>query len=133
MANALYPKAKEQLLQGGINLMSGTVKVALIDTATYTYADTHEFLSDVTGVIGTPQTLASKSVTNGVFDAADVSFSAVVGPTAEALLLFIDSGTPSTSRLIMYQDTGVTGLPVTPNGGDINLVFDSGPDKIFAL
>lgn len=133
MANAIYPKAKEQFLQGGINLSSGTVKVALIDTGTYTYSSAHEFFSSVSGVVGTPQTLASKAFTNGVFDAADVTFPAVTGATAEALLIYVDTGVAGTSRLIMFQDTGVTGLPVTPNGGDINLVFDNGANKIFAL
>lgn len=133
MANAIYPKAKEQMLQGGINLSSGTVKVALIDTGTYTYSAAHEFFSSVSGVVGTPQTLNTKTFTNGVFDAADVTFPAVTGATAEALIVYIDTGVAGTSRLILFQDTGVTGLPVTPNGGDINLVFDNGANKIFAL
>ena len=131
MANAIYPKFKEQALQGGVNLSSGTVKVALVDTGTYTYSAAHEFFSSISGVIGTPQTLASKTFANGVFDAADVAFPAVTGNTAEALVFYIDTGTPATSRLIAYQDTGVTGLPVTPNGGNINLAFDA--TGIFAL
>lgn len=135
MANAIYPKYKEAILQSAANsnMSTGTVKVALIDTGTYTYSSAHEFFSSVTGVIGTPQTLASKTFTNGVFDAADVTFPAVTGNNAEALLFYIDTGTAGTSRLIMFQDTGVTGLPVLPNGGDINLVFDNGANKIFAL
>lgn len=133
MANAIYPKAKEQFLQGGINMSSATIKVALVDTGTYTYSSAHEFLSSVSGIVGTAQTLGSKTFTNGVFDAADVTFPAVTGATAEALLIYVDTGTAGTSRLILFQDTGVTGLPVTPNGGDINLVFDNGANKIFAL
>jgi hypothetical protein len=133
MANAIYPKAKEQFLQAGINMSSATIKVALVDTGTYTYSAAHEFLSSVSGIVGTAQTLGSKAFTNGVFDAADVTFPAVTGNTAEALLIYVDTGVAGTSRLILFQDTGVTGLPVTPNGGDINLVFDNGANKIFAL
>lgn len=133
MANAIYPKAKEQMLQGGINLSTGAVKVALIDTGTYTYSAAHEFFSSVTGVVGTPVALTTKTFVNGVFDADDVTFTSVSGATAEALLLYIDTGTAGTSRLILFQDTGVTGLPVTPNSGNINLVFDNGANKIFAL
>jgi hypothetical protein len=34
----------------------------------------------------------------------------------------VDTGTPTTDRLICYLDSAnVTGLPVTPNGGDITL------------
>lgn len=131
MANALYPKAKEQMLQGGINMSSGTVKIALVDTGTYTYSAAHQFFSSLTGVIGTPQTLGTKTFTNGVFDAADVTFSAVTGNNAEALVVYIDTGTAGTSPLIMFQDTGVTGLPVLPNGGDITVTFNA--SGIFAL
>jgi hypothetical protein len=133
MANAIYPKAKEQLMQAGINMSSGTVKVALVDTGTYTYSSTHQYLSSLTGVQGTAQTLASKTFTNGVFDAADVTFTAVTGVSAEALVIYVDTGVAGTSPLIMYQDTGVTGLPVTPNGGDINVVWDNGTNRIVAL
>lgn len=134
MANAIYPKAKEQMLQGGLNLSAGTVRVALVDLGTYTYDAAHEFYSSVeAAVVGTPQTLASKTFVDGVFDAADVTFTAVTGATVEALVAFIDTGSAATSRLVFFQDTGVTGLPVTPNGGDITVVFDSGANRIFAL
>ncbi len=127
MANAIYPKYKEALLNGGANtnMSSGTVKVALIDTGTYTYSAAHDFLDDVTGRIGTDQTLGSKTFTNGVFDAADSTFTAVSGASVEALLIYIDTGTASTSRLVAFLDTGITGLPLTPNGGDINVTYDA--------
>lgn len=135
MANAIYPKYKEAILQSAANsnMSTGTVKVALIDLGTYTYSAAHEFFSSVSGVVGTPQTLTTKTFTNGVFDADDVTFPTVTGATAEALIIYIDTGTAGTSRLILFQDTNVTGLPVTPNGGDINLVFDNGANRIFAL
>lgn len=132
MASAIYPKAKEQMLQGGINLSSGTVKVALIDTGTYTYSAAHEFYSSVSGVVGTPGTIGTKTFTSGVFDGDDVTFTAVSGSSVEALIIYIDTGVAGTSRLIAYIDSG-TGLPVTPNGGNINIVWDSGSNKIFAL
>ena len=133
MANAIYPKYKEAILQSAANsnMASGTVKVALVDTGTYSYSATHEFQSSLTGVVGTPQTIGSKTLTNGVFDAADVTFPTVSGNNAEALVIFIDTGTPGTSRLIAYIDTGVTGLPVTPNGGDIGVTWNA--SGIFAL
>jgi len=44
----------------------------------------------------------------------------VSGTTAEALVIFIkNAGANTTWRLVAYIDTGVTGLPVTPNGGNI--------------
>ena len=134
MANALYPSFKELLLGGDIDLAADTIKVALIDTGTYTYSSAHDFYNDVSaGVVGTPQTLGSKSITAGVFDAADVTYTAVSGSTVEAYIIYKDTGNVATSPLIAYLDTGQTGLPVTPNGGDITITFDSGASKIFAL
>jgi len=60
-----------------------------------------------------------------LFDAADISYPAVTGDPAEALILYIDTGVEATSPLVMYMDTGVTGLPVTPNGGDINVTWNA--------
>ena len=133
MANNIYPKYKEALLQSSANSsLTATVKVALVDTGTYTYSASHEFLTSLTGRVGTDQTIgATKSYTNGVFDGGDVTFPAVTGNSAEALVIYVDTGVAGTSRLGAYIDTGVTGLPVTPNGGDIGVVWNA--SGIFAL
>ena len=132
MANAIYPKWKEAISQASANsALTGTVKVALVDTGTYTYSAAHEFLSSLSGRVGTDQTIGSKTYTNGVFDGADVTFSAVSGDSVEALVIYIDTGVAGTSRLVAYIDTGVTGLPVTPNGGDISVTWNA--SGIFAL
>lgn len=127
MANAIYPKWKEALLQASSNsALTGTVKAALIDTGVYTYSAAHDFWDDASaGVIGTPQTIATHTYTNGVFDGDNVTFTAVSGASVEAIIIYLDTGTPATSRLIAYLDTGVTGLPVTPNGGDIPITWDA--------
>jgi uncharacterized protein YigE (DUF2233 family) len=46
-------------------------------------------------------------------------------------VIYIDTGTAGTSPLVAYIDTGVTGLPVTPNGGNINVTWNA--SGIFAL
>jgi hypothetical protein len=133
MANALYPKWKEQLLQftANNNLSAGTVKVALV-TAGYTYSSANQFYSSVSAsVVGTPQTIGSKTFTNGVFDGADVIFTTVTGSQVVALVLYIDTGVAGTSPLVAFIDTGVTNLPVTPNGGDITITWNA--SGIFAL
>ena len=71
-------------------------------------------------------------MTDGVADAADVTWSSVTGDECEAIVLYKHTGTESTSRLIAYIDSA-TGLPVTPNGGDIKVEWDNGSDKIFQL
>lgn len=127
MANAIYPLYKQALLDASANtdLNDGTVKVALIDTGTYSYNSTHEFYSSVSGVVGTPQTIANTTVANGLFDGDNVTFTAVTGNSVEALLIYIDTGSAATSRLVAWIDTSVTGLPVTPNGGDIAISWNA--------
>lgn len=127
MANAIYPKYKEALLNGSANtnMSSGTVKIALVDTGTYTYSAAHEFQTSLTGTVGTAPTLGTKTFTNGAFDFADPTWSAVSGSSAEALVVYIDTGSSATSRLVAYIDTGVTGLPVTPSGSDITLAVNA--------
>lgn len=129
MANAIYPKWKEAVAQASANSsLGGTVKAVLIDTADYTYSAAHEFYDAAgiaTGAVGTPQTIGTKTYTNGTFDGDNVTFSAVTGDPCEAILIFIDTGVAATSRLVAYIDTGVTGLPVTPNGGDITITWDA--------
>lgn len=123
MANALYPSFKKALLDGDIALDTSNVKVVLIDLADYTYSSAHDFLDDVLAAarVATSGNLASKTTTGGTFDSADPVFTAATGDVSEALILYVDSGVDATSYLIAFYDTGVTGLPVTPNGGDINV------------
>lgn len=129
MANLLYPKFKEVLISGATNenLSSGNVKAVLVDGADYTYSATHQFLSDITGVgrVATSPNLASKTVAAGVFDSADFTFTAVSGDPSEIIVLYVDTGTAATSPLVAYYDTGITGIPVTPNGGDINVAVNA--------
>lgn len=129
MANLIYPKAKEGLISGGanLNLSAGNVKAVLVDAADYTYSAAHQFLSDITGVgrVATSANLGTKTVANGVFDTADFSFTAVTGDQSEILVLYVDSGSAATSPLIAYYDTSITGIPVTPNGGDIAITVNA--------
>jgi hypothetical protein len=133
MANALYPKAKEAFLNGSINMVANTVTIALVDTGVYTYSSAHQYRNEVANnAVISSTTLSNKTITNGVFDADDATFSSVTGANCEALLIFQDTGVQSTSRLIAYIDSA-TGLPILPNGGDISVAFSSGSSKIFAL
>lgn len=129
MANAIYPKWKEAVIQGSANSsLAGNVKAILVDTADYTYNAAHDFLDDVPGaaIVATSANLGTKTYTNGTFDTADFTFTAVTGDVSEALIIYIDTGSAATSRLVCYRDTNVTGLPVTPNGGDITVSVPSG-------
>ena len=123
MANTFYPKAKENLLKGNIDVLNDTIKVALIDTGTYTYNVLHEAYDDLSGVVGTPTTLANVALDVNSIGGDNVTFDSVTGSTVEAVVIYKDSGTPATSYLIAYIDT-ITNSPIVPNGGDLTVVWD---------
>lgn len=141
MANAVFPKAKEGFLDGSIDLDTAVIKVALVRG--YTYNSAHEFVSDVEGVgtvHATSGALQNIDVTNGVFDADDITFTTPATDTNQHSLLIFQSSAvgggsdvgSSSQRLIAWIDTG-TGVPIVPAGGDITVQWDSGANKIFSL
>lgn len=135
MANTLYDFARQRFLEAQINWMTDTIKVLLVDTGAYTpQTSVHQYLSDIptSARIAGPVTLTSKATTGGAADAADVTFTAVSGASIESIIIYADTGTESTSPLIAYIDTA-TGLPITPNGGDIIVTWDNGTNKIFKV
>lgn len=139
MANALFDNARELFLTAGLDWTAGTIKACLVDTGTYTVnLSAHNYLGDgvsaaiVGGANGRSANLASRTATDGAADAADVTFSTITGVSIEAIVLYRDTGVDATSELIAYIDTA-TGLPITPNGGDIIVTWDNGANKIFKL
>lgn len=135
MANALYAKGKQALLQADIDWLVDDIKVVLVDAADYTpNLATDDFLADIAGagIVATSANLSGKTATDGVADANDVTFTAVTGDQSEYLVIYKDTGSAATSPLIAFIDTA-TGLPVTPNGGDIVVQWDNGANRIFSL
>ena len=137
MANALYDKGREAFLNADIDWLVDNIKLVLVDAADYTpNLATHQFLSDIPSGAReeTSANLSGKSSTNGIADAADLSpaFPSAAGDPCEYLAIYKDTGVATTSPLIALLDTA-TGLPITLNGGDINVVFDNGTNKIFKL
>jgi hypothetical protein len=142
MANSLFDPGREGFLDGTIDYDTAVMKVTLIRA--YTFSAAHKFVSDVTGaggvLHGTPGTLASKTVTSGVADAADLTFSAVAANASNhSLLLYQASAVTggadvaaTAQRVIAFIDTG-TNFPIVPNGGDVTIAWDNGANKIFKL
>lgn len=135
MANALYDLGRQAFLEGSIAWLTANIKAVLVDSGAYTRnLTTDQYLSDIPGGarIATSSNLSGKTSTSGVADADDVTFSSVSGVQSEYVVLYKDTGTASTSPLICCIDTA-TGLPVTPSGGNITVVWSSGSSKIFKL
>ena len=135
MANTLYDYCRQRFLESQINWMTDTIKVYLVSTGAYTpQTAVHQYLADipVSARIAGPVTLTAKATTGGAADAADCTFASVSGATINAIVVYKDTGTEATSPLIAYIDTA-TGLPITPNGGDIIVTWDNGVNKIFRV
>jgi len=138
MANVLYPVWKQELLQAGANTsLAGTVRQTFVDvTSAYAYSSAHDFVDDLGAndnpSYGATPALAAKTFANGTFDAADTTTSALSG-AAElgGIVLYVDSGSEGTSRLVQYLDTSITGMPFTPSGGDVTVQWNA--SGIFTL
>ena len=126
MANALYTNYANLLLGNGTHALpdwdTDNIRAILIDHTDDTPAPTTDFdLADiVTGIVAESANLTVAAPSSGAVDVTDFTFSAVSGDAADSLNYFLETGTDSTSTLMIYIDTA-TGLPVTPNGGDINV------------
>jgi len=136
MTNALYAKGAEKILNPiiGGGALSGTLKAILVKNTYAQNLATDEFLSSITAYrLGTDQTIASAAVTGGKLDAADPTWTAVAaGDTAEAVVLYMDTGNAATSPLLAYIDQ-ITGFPLATTGGDITPQWDNGAYKILSL
>lgn len=136
MANTIYPAFLNGILGSHttrVDLDADNIVIAAIDSAGADGApnSADDFWDDQDGsLVGSLSgNLASKTigtVADGVFDGADYApaFTALSGATVEAIVMLKNTGTPSTSNLICWWDTA-TGLPLTPNGGDVNVTFNA--------
>lgn len=135
MANSLYDRGRQGFLAGEIDWDANDIRLILIDEAddTIDLAADEDLADRAAGArVSTSSAFGSKTTTAGVADAADVTLSSVTGDVSESIDLYQHTGTESTSLLICNIDTA-TGLPVTPNGGNITVQWDSGANKIFKL
>lgn len=136
--SGVYKPYKEDCLDSSApNLTAVDVKEVLVDAADYTVDLTnHDFLADVPagGRVATSAAYGGKTITGGVFDVTDLNptFVSVTGDPCEYVIGFVDTGNAATSNLVWINDSG-TGLPVSPNGGNINTIHDDGASKVFAL
>lgn len=128
MANKLYPKGKRDMMKGLVDLNGGNVRALLVDAADYAYSDAHEFLSDVpSGArIAVSSNLSGKTFSDAAkFDSDDPVLTGVTGDQLEIIILYLHTGTEATSKLILFQDTGVTGMPLTPDGNNVQITVDA--------
>ncbi len=122
MASQLFPKGAGHILGAStaVDMTANNIKTLFYSAAITT---TWEFVSDLTGgsIVARSGNLASKTTTNGVFDAADITYTAVSGSAFTHVILYADSGSDATSRLIAVFDIA----SYTPDGSDITVVWNA--------
>lgn len=120
--SSLYPKGAAHILGAAtkVDLVADNIKVLFYAGS---YSSAHEFVSDLTGasIIARSGNLAGKTVALGVFDANDLTITAVSGSAFTHVLLYKDSGADASSPLIANFDVA----SFTPSGGDVNVVFNA--------
>lgn len=113
-----YNSYKKNCLDGTIDLVNDTIKLALCTSSYTPNVDTHAFFDDITNevspsgsysaggvTLGTKTTTQDDTDNEGVFDCADVSITSST-ITARYAIVYKDTGTPGTSPLIAYIDFG---------------------------
>lgn len=138
MANSLYMAWKQ--VQWGDNavagfsvpdLEGGSQKAYLVDSAFYTpLVNADQSLNDISGSGRVANVALSGGTVVGsagtvTWDVSDFVFPTVTGATSEYIVLDNDTGTATTSLLLVFFDTFTSGMPVTPNGGDIDVTVNA--------
>lgn len=133
MTDVIFPKGLKKFADADIDLLADDIRVMLVKS-TYTYDATDEFVADIGAVDnGRTAALSGKDTTSGIFDATDTTLTATDADACNALIYFKHTGSDATAALIAYVQTA-TGLPFTPAAsGTVNILFDSGANKIFKL
>lgn len=133
MANFIPNSIKNGIWNSGLpDLTTLVIRAMFIDHADDTPTVTDDFIDDMLSAARVPAlascpALASKTngvVAVGTFDAADTTFTALTGDQSESLILFEDSGVEATSDIVARWDTA-TGIPLTPNGGNVTVVWNA--------
>jgi len=136
MANALYDIFKVQMIQGNFgswDINVTVVKAAIYDAADYTFSASHsQYTVEVQaagGEVAVSAALTDTHISTGAYDASDFTWTAVSGDVSEQLIFFSDIGAFDTPMI--FYDTGITGMPLTPNGGNVNCTIHA--SGLFAL
>ena len=137
MATGVYNAFKKRLLDGNVNLVSDTIKVALFSALTTDF-DAHDFFNDcetagtqiangggyTTGGVALTSKVTSQDNTDneGVFDAENATWASSTISNALVAVLYKDAGgASSTWPLIAAIDFGTA---KSSSGGDFVIVWD---------
>jgi len=127
-SSSQYTKGLKKIVEGNISLLNDDLRFMVIDGEQYTpHVDNHEFLSNIplgarvasssflTGKTFGVDTDTLDDIPEIFFTCSNASISGSAGISVEAVVLYKDTGDPSTSPLISYF-----------NGQNISILLDGG-------
>lgn len=128
-----YAKALQDALEaitGVAAAPTGTLKLAFMATSYTPNAETDQYWSDISASIASGTTVQTVSGTAVNIDTAndriEIDISDVtetpVTATTDKVVLFMDTGTPATSPIILCADLSTT---LSPVGGDLTLTVNA--------
>lgn len=134
MASGLYDNGVREIMRGNIDLINSPISALLIDVNEYTVdLATDIDLDDIPeAAIISESALTNKSLDGTTFRADDLTFISVEGNDIGAVVLFFSQDTNADSKLIAYLDNAPE-FPITPDGTDIIISWDTGANGIFAF
>lgn len=121
----VYDTARLALNTAQINLSGVTIGAALVSASYSPQPSTDQFLSQVpAGAIVAQQDLSTPALSPAGALQGFLQFNALISPSPiVALLLYIDTGDPSTSQLLYYSSGG-PGFPFVAQGFNYVIGFD---------
>ncbi|HEY6058522.1 MAG TPA: hypothetical protein VIV06_10845 [Candidatus Limnocylindrales bacterium] len=136
MANRLQDKYRNNILGDNtytnVQLDADTIAAMFIDAADDTLLVSDGDLSLLAAGARVPAAascpaLGTKTIGTiavGVFGAANTVFSGLTGDQVEHMIVFKNTGTDNTSIICAFWDTFTSGMPLTPNGGDVTVQWN---------
>jgi hypothetical protein len=156
VANTLWDPARNTFLIRGSDAIdwdaavanaSGSIRVGVVKTSSgYTFSASDQYFSALGSNLwtnagnqtynggGSDSNTLTGTASAGVADAGDITLTAVANSSVAcgAMAIWQQGAAAGSSPLILYLDTA-SGLPITPNGQDMSIVWDNGSNKIFKL
>jgi hypothetical protein len=138
MANILFDAYRNSLIgktsdySARVDFDTDTIKAGFQDEGTATPAAGNVFItsfsSGLVPAFASCVTLTSPTVgvvAAGTVDAADTLFTALTGASVEGIVIFKNVTVVGDSPGLAYFNTGITGVPFTPSGGDVTIQWNA--------
>jgi hypothetical protein len=136
VANFVYGKAKQGILNGQFNFSLDTFKIAFVKNTYTPNQSVHEFLSDIgaSNISYTSPIIENITNTLGIIDADDLNFSLPANTAFNSIVFYKLGANDSSSRLLFYIDTS-EGIPFPGSSEVVTLIFNwsNTVNKILAI